>query len=88
MKEKHIKDSFFHGCLVCAAVCRMECCGPVLIATALAFPCLVPRLSYHGFYTIDFSLSASILRYLVCELSVTEIVSCQAVCRLTGCEPQ
>lgn len=58
-------------------VCSMEQCGLVLMATALAFPCLAPQLSYHGFYTIDFSLSASILRYLVRELSVTDIVSCQ-----------
>lgn len=58
-------------------VCSMEKCGLVLMATALAFPCLAPRLSYHGFYTIDLSLSASILRHLVRELSVRDTVFCQ-----------
>lgn len=55
----------------------MELCELVLMVTASAFPCLAPQLSYHGFDTIDFSLSASILRFLVRELPVTEIVSRQ-----------
>lgn len=37
-------------------VFRMEQCGFVMMATALAFPCQAPQLGYHEFYTILFPL--------------------------------